>query len=403
MTGLDPRRRAVAAWTLLVARAVYAFNWYDIGGVLPLVGSRFGIGTVDRGLVLVAFLLGAAIFQLPAGFAAMRWGSRSTSVVALGAMAVFSVGSAFSSGWILLALFRFGVGAGAAFFFAPALELVTRYYPGGDRGFMIGGYNAAFSVGSGIGLFASAYLGSTAGWAWPLELGGWLLLGTTLAAAALLPRLPSSHGAPAGDLGKASRPVLTSRSLWAVAVGGAGLWAGFYIAAQYFVNFAHSAHAGWSLALAAAAPTVMIALEVPGGPIGGWFGERSRDMRRSLVAWGLLAAVLIAVVPWLPLPAAVGAFAVIGFADGVTFALLYLLPTYLPELRGNVVALGLGLINSVQIFLGSAVALVFAYVADAEGYGAAWIFAGAATAVFLPFLALAARRPTPGAAPARPA
>jgi MFS transporter, ACDE family, multidrug resistance protein len=388
VTSIDPRARAVATWVLLAARVVYAFSWYDVGGVLPLVGDRFGVGTVELGVVLAAFLVGAAIFQLPAGYVAMRWGNRTTSVVALGVMGIFAFASGFSPSWVVLAMLRFGAGGGAAFFFAPALGLVTAYYPGGHRGFVVGGFNAGFSVGSGIGLFASASLGPVLGWAFPLEVGGGLLLAISLGAALLLPATPGEAKVPARELWSASRPLFRSRGLWGIALGGGGLWGGFYIAAQYFVTFAHAIHPGWSLALAAAAPTVMIALEVPGGPLGGWFGERSPDMRRALVAWAIVAGVLLAAVPLLSLSAELTAFAVLGFADGVTFTLLYLIPTYLPEVTAGRVALGLALVNFVQILLGSAIALGFAFVAETTGYLGAWVFAGVATIAFLPALAL---------------
>jgi MFS family permease len=386
---VDPRRRAVAAWTLLLARAIYAYNWYDIGGVLPLVGSHFAIGTLDRGVVLVGFLAGAAVFQLPAGVAAMRWGNRATSIGALAAMGSFALASGFSPDWVVLTLLRFGAGAGAAFFFAPALGLVTTYYPSGRRGFMIGAYNAAFSVGSAIGLFASAYLAPELGWSGTLALGGAMLVAVAVATPALIPPVPDEPRTPRGEVGRQASPVLRSRGLWAVAIGGTGLWGGYYIAAQYFVDFAHAVHPAWSLALAAAAPTVLIAVEVAGGPIGGWFGERSDDMRRPLVLWGIVAGIVLALVSLFSLGAAVAAFVPLGFSAGVTFALLYLLPTYLPEVRGSVVALGLALVNFVQILLGSALALGFAFLASTVGYGYAWLFAGVAAVAFLPAFALA--------------
>ena len=401
MNGLDPRARAVATGVLLVARIVYAYNWYDIGGVLPLVGTRFGIGTVELGIVLTSFLLGAATFQLPAGYVAMRWGSRSTSIAALGVMGSFALLSAASPSWIVLALLRFGAGGGAAFFFAPALGLVTTYYPSGRRGFVVGAFIAGFSVGSGVGLFASAYLGPILGWGFPVGLGGALLLGVAAASWLLLPSTPNETRTPVRGLWKESLPVLRSPGLWGIAVGGGGLWGGYYIAAQYFVTFAHAVHPGWSLVLAAAAPTVMIAVEVPGGPIGGWFGERSLDMRRALVGWGIVAGILLAAVPFLSLAEALASFAILGFSDGVTFTLLYLLPTYLPPVSGNRVALGLALENFVQILLGSAIALGFAFVAAAAGYPIAWGFAAVATVAFLPALALA-RPPARSSSPTAP-
>jgi len=102
-------------------------------------------------------------------------------------------------------------------------------------------------------------------------------------------------------------------------------------------------------------------------------------------------------VPWLGLSAALAAFALLGFSDGVTFALLYLLPTTFPEVSGNVVAFGLALENFVQILIGSAIAIAFALIAAAPGYGAAWVFAGFAAVVFLPAFATLGTVPGPRA------
>ncbi len=403
MSEIDPRRRAVAAWTLLFARAAYAFNWYDIGGVLPLVGDHFQIGTFDRGVLLAVFLVGAAVFQLPAGYAAMRWGNGPTSIGALAAMAAFALASAFSPSWVVLAALRFGAGAAAAFFFAPALGLIASYYPSGRRGFMIGAYNAAFSVGSGIGLFASAALGPTVGWALPLAVGGVALAVCTVTTIVFLPRLPEPTTVRASALWRDSLPVLRSRGIWAVALGGAGLWGGYYIAAQYFVNYAHTIHPAWSLALAATAPTVMIAVEVAGGPFGGWSGERSPDRRRLLAAWGIVAGLVLVAVPWVGLYAVLTLYVLLGFTAGVTFALLYLIPMYLPEVSGSRVALGLALVNFVQILLGSGMALGFAGIASSAGYGYAWLFAGVGSVAFLPALLFARGPPKPAGPPALPA
>jgi len=387
---IGPGRRSghATAGTLFVARTVYAFNWYNIGAILPLLRTAFGIGGIQIGLVVGVFLLGAGVFQLPAGFAAMRWGNRAVSIVAIAVMGAFCLASAFSPNWIVLAALRFGAGAGAAFFFAPALGLVASLYPEGSRGPVIGVYNAGFSVGSGAGLFVGAVVGVTFGWAWALAVGGLAMLGVAAAVPRLIP--PVRWAVPPirrGELWRNSVPILRSRAVWALALAMSGVWAAFYVAAQYFVDFASVAHSSWSLTLAAAIPTVMIAAEVVGGPVGGWLGENGRSMRRILLLWGVASGVVIAAIPLFSLPVAFPAFAFLGFADGVVFAVLYLIPSYLPGLEGGGFALSLGLLNSIQIFLGSGLVIGFAVVANTDGFPIAWALAGAVAIAFLPFLA----------------
>jgi len=396
VNAVGPTGRREAATSLMVARVVYAFNWYNVGAVLPLVGSGLGLSTPQLGVVVGSFLIGAAVFQIPAGFAALRWGNRTVSIFALFLMGSLATASAFSPNWLVLSALRFGTGAGAAFFFAPALGLITSYYPAGTRGPVIGLYNAGFSIGSGAGLFGGAFLGAVFGWPTALLAGG---VGLLLCAATAPFTLPTAGPPPprraARQLWDAATPILRSRSLWALAVGTAGLWAAYYVAAQYFIQFASAVHPGWSIAVAAGIPTVMIVLEIPGGPIGGLLGERRAEMRQVILAWGIASGVALLLVPYLPLAALVGLFAFLGFADGVVFAVLYLLPSYLPESRGESLSLGLSLLNSIQIFLGSGLAIAYAFVASDFGYTAAWWFTGAIALAPLPLLAWVSGRRGP--------
>ncbi len=386
---LDRTRRREAATTLLLARIVYAFNWYNIGGLSVPLAATIGVTTFEFGVVLGAFLIGAGLFQVPAGLAALRWGNRATSLFALVLMGGFSLASAFSPNWIVLAAFRFGAGAGAAFFFAPALGLIASYYPSGSRGPIIGLYNSGFSIGSGIGLFGGALIGASYGWPLALAVGGIGLLVMAAIGPFTLPRGAGRVALPSFRRlwNDAAAPIFRSRSIWALALAVSGLWAAYYVAAQYFIAFASAVHPGWSVAVAAAVPVVMIILEVPGGPIGGWIGERAVSMRLVLLVWGVVSAVGIFAIPLLGLPGLLALFGFLGFADGVVFAVLYLIPSYLPESRGETLALGLAFVNSIQIFLGSLLAIVFGYIAGMWGYEAAWWFAGVIALAPLPLLA----------------
>ena len=374
--------------------------------MLPLIGTDLHVTTAELGIVLGSFLIGAGAFQIPAGLAALRWGNRSVSLAALAIMGTFALASAFSPNWYVLAGLRFGAGAGAAFFFAPALGLISSYFPAGTRGPIFGAYNAGFSGGSAVGLIAGAAIGAALGWPWALGLGGVGLLAVTGLGFAFLPAGDTGRRAP--DLSAAVRaagPVLRSRPIWSLALGTTGLWAASYILAQYFVVFAASAHAGWSLGIAAALPTGMILVEIVGGPVGGWIGERHRDMRWVFVLFGIPTAVFVALVPYLALGSLVALFLVVGFAIGVVYAVLYLLPSYLPGMEGETLSLGLGLLNGIQIFVGSGLAILFGFIAAGPGYPVAWLITGVVTAGTLPLLlgVPRVRGPSTATAPATPA
>jgi predicted MFS family arabinose efflux permease len=302
-------------------------------------------------------------------------------------MGAFALASAFSPNWLVLVGLRFGAGAGAAFFFAPALGLVASYYPKGRRGPVIGLYNAGFSVGAGVGILAGAFVGDAYGWPAALAVGGIALFIAAGGAATFLPRGgPRPLASSRREVVRTAVRLLRSRTLWALALGLTGLWASGYILAQYTVEFAVSVHPGWSLPVAAALPTLLILMEVAGGPLGGWLSERYRGRLILLAVWGVPVGAVILLIPYVPIAGLVAIFAFYGLGQAVAFANLYVLPAYLPGIEPETFAFGLALINGVQILLGSACAIAFGFIAADYGYTIAWFFAGAISLATLPFL-----------------
>jgi MFS family permease len=394
---------------LFGARVVYAFNWYNVGAVLPLVGTRFHANPAQLGLVLGLFLAGVGIFQVPAGILDLRWGSRRTALMGLVVMGVAGIASAFSSQILDLMLLRFLAGAGAAFFFSPALSLVASYFPPGERGPIIGLYNGGFSLGGAIGLTLGAFIGLRLGWQYALGIGGAALLVLVLYNWIVLPR------------GNAPRPVkylshvvqvvlrvILSRSIWALSLAFTGFWAAVYIVAQDYVLFVSKVHSLWGAQTAANIATVFVLLSFPGGPLGGWLAERGWDRRWVLVVFAVSLGILVAIIPWLGLYESIGLFAIMGLFDGIVFAVLYLIPSYLPESQGQGLALGIAVVNSIQVSLGAVVAFAFGNIANVWGFTDAWLFVGILTLVCIPLVFLvapnragASATPDPPGAPMR--
>jgi MFS transporter, ACDE family, multidrug resistance protein len=375
--GPGSRRTAVAV--LVVARVAYAYNWYAVGAVLPLIGRSLDASTAQLGIVLGAFLVGAALFQIPAGLASVRFGARPVSLAGIGLFGAAGVASAFSTGWPELAALRFVAGAGAALFFSPALGLIASYYPGPQKGPVIGLYNGGFNLGGALGLLLGASIGVADGWPFALGYGGIALLALTLLALWLVPSGAGGtgevrRGAPATAI---VRRVLASRPIWALSVAIAGFWGAVYVVGQYFVDFAAVDHPGWGIPTAALLTALVVLVAAPAGPLGGWLAERGGDRRLLLGACTLAGSLLLFTLPYAPLPALVGILLVFGLLEGIVFAVTYVIPAYLPESEGEGLALGLSVVNSVQVLLGGALAIAFGFVAQSAGFGTAWLFAGA--------------------------
>lgn len=391
MASLPPRNVPIAV--LFTARVVYAFSWYNVGAVLPLIGAHLAAGPEALGLVLAAFLVGAGVFQVPAGVAAIRWGSRRVSLLGLMIMGLACAASGFAPSWPALAAARFVAGVGAAFFFSPALSLVASYYPPGQRGFVIGLYNGGFSVGAAVGLAGGAWIGVEWGWTATLSGGGLALLVAALLCWVALPAESRVAAArPLSDVLGQSRRVLGSRSIWALSLALTGYWAAIYIVAQYFVVYAGTTYPGWGLTLAAALVTVVIVVSFPAGPLGGILGERSRRRVTLLAILGLATGGLVILIPFLPLVALTADFVGLGVLDGAGFAVLYLIPTYLPESQESSLALGVAVINSIQVGIGSVLAGAFGFLVVDWGYTTSWWVAGLLAIAFLPLLLLVSPR-----------
>ncbi len=372
---------------LFAARTVYAFNWYNVGAVLPLVGVSLRANAAELGIVLGAFLAGVGLFQIPAGFADLRWGSRRTALGGLTLMGVAGVASAFSVQIYELAALRFLAGVGAAFFFSPALSLISSYFPPGRRGPVIGLYNGGFSLGGAIGLTAGASIGIGYGWPLALAVGGIGLLILVLVNHLVLPADPAfRRNFRANDLWQAAGRVLRSRPIWALSLALTGFWAAVYVATQYIVEYATSTHASWGVQSAATLAALALIMSLPGGPIGGWVGERGYDRRTILGLFGIAIGCLVLAVPFLGLLALAADFVALGLIEGAAFAVLYLIPSYLAETQGEGVALGIALMNSIQVLLGSAIAVTFGYVALLAGFTVAWLYAGGLALALLPLL-----------------
>jgi MFS family permease len=400
VTELPPGRRGPPSLALFVVRIVYAFNWYNIGAVLPLIGTSLAAAPAELAIVLGAFLLGVGIFQIPAGLAAVRWGSRRVSLAGVAVFGVAGVASALAHTWPELALIRFVGGVGAAFFFSPALSLIASYFPPGERGPVIGFYNGGFSIGGAIGLVGGVGLGLAYGWPAALGSGGLALLVATGAAYFVLPEQPA-EGSTSGTAAvyAAGRSVLRSRSIWGLSIALTGFWAAIYLVAQDFVDYVHTDHAGWGVGVAGILTAVVVVAAFPGGPFGGWVAERGTDRRLLVGGFGALVGVLVLLVPFATLWTIGPLFLALGFLDGVVYAILYLIPTYLPETQGEGLALGVGVVNSIQVLLGSGFVVLFGVLVESFGYTDAWLYAGAISLALLPGLFLVA--PSRGSAPSK--
>lgn len=377
--------RGRATLLLISLRVAYAYNWFDIGPALPTLSVQFGVTPGAWGVLVAAFLLGAGVFQVPAGLLARRHGTRSVTLWGAALLGVAALLSALAPNYLLLVAFRFAAGAGAGLFFSPAIALVGELYPPGERGVPVGMFSSAFSAGAGLGVFAPALLIPSFGWPLPLALGGAALLLLALPAAGAVP--PSVGGARPAD-GPAPRipSALRARGVWVIGLAFIGLEGASLSAGQYFVPFGESIR-GWSPALAGAVGSLLVFPSVFGGPPGGRLAERFTNRRTQLVLATAVPAALLILLPEAGLGATIAIATAFSFSYGMVYAMMYVLAAFLPGVPPREVSLAIGLFNGLQLSGGAAVAYLIGVTIGRFGYPPAWELLGLLVLVPLALLA----------------
>ena len=130
---------------------------------------QFGLNNQRLGWLSSAFLVGYAIFQIPAGVLAVRLGPRRVLTGGVLIWAVCNVATAllpsgFSQAIILLIAVRCALGVAEAVIYPAANQFVARWIPQKERGFVNGLIFAGIGVGSGLTPPLLTWIILTRGW-----------------------------------------------------------------------------------------------------------------------------------------------------------------------------------------------------------------------------------------------
>jgi MFS family permease len=396
-----------ATIVLVLLRITYAYNWFDVGPGFPAISGTFGLSPSAWGILLAAFLVGAGLLQVPSGFLARRYGARVVALSGAALLGVAALASAGAPSFLALVGLRLAAGAGAGLFFSPAIALVASLHPEGSRGIPVGTFSSAFSAGAALGIFASALAIPEVGWRGSLAIGGVLLLVLTAVGFLGVPRWAGR--APPRIPGRtwAVPAVLRSRAVWGVGVAFVGLEGASMSAGQYFVPYAESIRS-WAPALAGAVGAVFVFPSLFGGPIGGRLAERFQNRRTQLALVTGVPAIPMFLLPFAGLAPTLVIAATFSVGGGMAYAMMYILPHYLPGLAQDDVPLAIGLLNGIQLGGGASIALLIGWVIDRAGYTVAWQVLAVLIVVPLGFLALVPRTsgsgiavPIPSSGPSR--
>ncbi|MDA4129108.1 MAG: MFS transporter [Thaumarchaeota archaeon] len=373
----ETTNRAVAA--LVAARLVYAVNWLNIGAIFYLMGTDLSGGVSGLGTLTSSFYLGVGLLQVPGGLFAAKWGPKM--VVTLGIMmSSFAVlGSAISSNIPEVAVFRFIVGAGMAFVFAPAVVLLARFV-GSKSGIGVGLFNSTFGVGGIFGLFGWIVLASATGWRPSLLLSGILGVLTAILVVYFVPRDEGNLGSrlALSEL----RRIFEDRNLILLGFGTMGITLGNTLVSSFMAFYLHE-QLGETPALAGLISALMVVMPIFSALWGGRLYDRMKKPRLLMLAalLAMIVALLLCALPNL-IGAAVGS-ALGGAAFGVGLTVSFAAAKDLHGTQKEYDGVAIAWVNSLSLTSSFWPPLVFSYLAESLGYAVAWFGGACLSLLFL--------------------
>jgi ACS family glucarate transporter-like MFS transporter len=119
------------------------------------ISREFAVDNEHLGWVFSAFLIGYAIFQVPAGVLTRRFGARRVLSFGVAWCGVFAALTALvppkaHGALLILVIVRFGLGVGEAAVYPAASQFVSRWFPVRERGKANGLIFAGVGIGAGL-------------------------------------------------------------------------------------------------------------------------------------------------------------------------------------------------------------------------------------------------------------
>ena len=147
-------RYLLVLW-LFVMSAVAFLDRTNISIAGVQISREYAVDNTHLGWVFSAFLIGYAIFQVPAGLLARRIGPRFVLTFGMAWCSVFAALTALvpptlRGAVMVLALVRFGLGVGEATMYPAASQFVERWFPVDERGKANGFVFAGVGIGAGL-------------------------------------------------------------------------------------------------------------------------------------------------------------------------------------------------------------------------------------------------------------
>lgn len=158
-------RHLVLIW-LCVATTIAYIDRGCLSVAEKLIRADLGLTESQMGLVMSAFFLAYALFQMPAAGLDHTWGSRRALPIFAAAWSLATGLCGVTHGVVLLLVARFSMGAAEAGIFPSSTGVLSRWYPISRRAWVSGVLASFMGVGGGIGAALTGFMLVYVSWRW---------------------------------------------------------------------------------------------------------------------------------------------------------------------------------------------------------------------------------------------
>jgi len=148
---------------LFAVRATMAFQFQSVAAVAPLLGSEFGVGIADIGVLIGLYFAPGIALALPGGAIGQRFGDKATVLGGLLLMLAGSVAMAFAASWSVQIAGRLVAGAGGVILSVQLTKMLTDWFAGKEIATAMAIFVNSWPAGVAISLLVLPLIGTTYG------------------------------------------------------------------------------------------------------------------------------------------------------------------------------------------------------------------------------------------------
>jgi MFS family permease len=367
----------IAVASIIAVNIAYSLNWFNIGSLYYLIGPSLDGGVSGLGTLTSAFFLGIGLLQIPVGILSARVGPRRVLSIGTIIAAFAVIGQSISTTLFEATLFRFIVGAGLAFVFAPSIVMITGR-SNGRAGAGVGIIQSSFGVGGLLGLFGWTLLAPLIGWRLSLGLSGALLIFGALSVALFGHDNETHTRASFNSLARMLRETnlnliglgLLSPNLGSILV--------FSFMPYYLKN-----NLGESAALAGLIASATVVVPILSALWGGSLYDKTRNPRMLMIVSGLSISISLTIFASANLAIIILGVLLIGLVFGVGTTAGITAARDLNPIEKEYDGLAVSWISMISLTGAFWPPLVFSYLSGTLGYPIAWLGGSALSFVML--------------------